>query len=124
MRLLLIVLAVLIPSAAVAQTMNAESFHQRATALKKKGAMALLSGGEIKALMREGKASGQVAKARYNADKAAGRSTRFCPPPGKQQMGSDEYMARLSAIPLAERRRIDMAEATTRIMAAKFPCKS
>jgi DNA-binding transcriptional regulator LsrR (DeoR family) len=114
---------ILMSSPALAQTMNAETFHQRATALKKKGAMAIFSGGEIKALMREGQASGQAAKSRYNADKSAGRATRFCPPPGKQQMDSDEYMERLAAIPLAERRRIDMTEATTRIMAAKFPCR-
>lgn len=124
MRWMLAAVTILIPSPAIAQTMNAETFHQRATALKKKGAMAIFSGGEIKALMREGQASGQAAKDRYNADKAAGRPTRFCPPPGKQQMRSDEYMQRLAAIPLADRRRIDMTEATTRVMAAKFPCKA
>jgi hypothetical protein len=37
-------------------------------------------------------------------------------------MGSDEFMKRLAAIPAADRARIDMTEATTRIMAAKYPC--
>jgi hypothetical protein len=108
---------------AAAQTMNAELFHQRASKLQAKGAMAIFSGGEIKALMREGQASGKASAARLRADKAAGRPLRFCPPSGPAKMKSDEFMKRLSAIPQAERRRIDMTEATTRIMAAKFPCK-
>lgn len=106
-----------------AQTMNAELFHQRATKLQAKGAMAIFSGGEIKALMREGQASGKASVARLRADKAAGRPLRFCPPTGPAKMNSDEFMKRLSAIPQAERRRIDMTEATTRIMAGKYPCK-
>ncbi|WP_308514668.1 hypothetical protein [Sphingomonas flavescens] len=110
-------------SAAVAQSMNAQTFYKRATALKKKGPLAIFSGGEIKALMNEGQASGKAAGAAYDADKKAGRPTRFCPPPGKRQMGSDEYMQRLAAIPAAERARIDMTEATTRILIAKYPCR-
>ena len=110
-------------SAAFAQSMNAQTFYKRATALKKKGPLAIFSGGEIKALMNEGQASGKAAGAAYDADKRAGRPTRFCPPPGKRQMGSDEYMQRLAAIPAAERARIDMTEATTRILIAKYPCR-
>ena len=110
-------------SAAVAQSMNAQMFYKRATALKKKGPLAIFSGGEIKALMNEGQASGKAAGAAYDADKKAGRPTRFCPPPGKRQMGSDEYMQRLAAIPASERARINMTEATTRILIAKYPCR-
>jgi hypothetical protein len=113
--------ALCLAAPAAAQTMNAETFYQRATKLKGKGAMAIFSGGEIKALMREGQAAGKASAARLKADKAAGRP-RFCPPPGPRRMGSDEYLSRLSAIPQVERRRIDMTEATTRIMAIKFPC--
>lgn len=109
---------------AAAQTMNAEVFHQRAAKLQAKGALAIFSGGEIKTLMREGQASGKASVDRLRADKAAGRPLRFCPPTGPAKMNSDEFMKRLSAIPQAERRRIDMTEATTRIMAAKFPCRA
>ena len=112
----------LLASAVAAQSMNAEEFHKRASSLQKKGMMAVFAGGEIKKLMGEGQAAGKAASVRYKADKAAGRPTRFCPPEGPQKMGSDEYMKRLSAIPTAERQRIDMTEATTRIMAAKYPC--
>jgi hypothetical protein len=37
-------------------------------------------------------------------------------------MGSDEFMKGLAAIPAAERARINMTEATTRILARKYPC--
>lgn len=112
----------LFPSAAHAQTMNAEAFYQRAVALQKKGVMALFSGGEIKALTHEGQAAGNAARAQWKADKDAGRPTRFCPPPGPAKMASDEYLRRLGAIPQADRAKIDLTEATVRIMAAKFPC--
>jgi len=39
-------------------------------------------------------------------------------------MNSDEFMSRLGAIPQAERAKIDMTEATTRLLAVKFPCKA
>ena len=123
LKLLLAAIAVSVPAAATAQSMNAESFLQRANKLKAKGPMALFSRGEIKLLMKEGQASGQAASARNKADKAAGRPTRYCAPAGPQKMNSDEYMTRLAAIPRATRQRIDMTEATNRIMAAKFPCR-
>lgn len=122
-HVILLLAAASVAAPAAAQKMNAEEFHKRATALQKKGALALFSGGEIKKLMKEGQASGEAARANRLALEKAGKPPRYCPPSGPQKMGSDEYMKRLSAIPQAERRRIDMTEATTRIMIAKFPCK-
>ena len=115
--------AIVIAQPALAQSMNAEVFHQRAEALQKKGPLALLSRGEIKALMAEGKASGEKARADRFAAVKAGKSPRYCPPTDVRGMGSDEFMKRLAAIPRAERRRIDMGEAMNRILAAKYPCK-
>ena len=109
-------------SAAIAQTMNAEIFHQRASKLQKKGAMAIFSRGEIKALMKEGQAAGTRARERRLAAVKAGEKPRYCPPEGPGKMDSDEFMKRLAMIPAAERARIDMTEATTRILATKFPC--
>ncbi len=111
-----------IPAAASAQSMNAEVFHKRATALEKKGALAIFSGGEIKALMAEGKAAGERARTLRLAAAKAGEKPRYCPPTGNTKMHSDEYMKALSAIPRPERTRIDMTEATTRILARKYPC--
>ncbi|WP_205479170.1 hypothetical protein [Sphingomonas arenae] len=125
MRLAILVAAVLAatPSVATAQNMNAQLFHERATALKKKGAMAIFSRGEIKALMTEGQAAGLKAREHRLAAAKSGTKARFCPPEGKQSMDSTEFMKRLSAIPEAERRKIDMSEATLRILAAKYPCR-
>jgi hypothetical protein len=116
-------LLLLVPSAGNAQSMNAEVFHQRASALQKKGVMALFSG-DLKALMKEGKAAGAKAREQRLAAIRAGQKPRFCPPGGPVSIDSKEFMARLSAIPAADRQRIDMTEATTRILAVKFPCRT
>ena len=107
-----------------AQTMNAETYHQRAAALMKKGPLAMFSRGEIKALMQEGQKAGLKSREQRLATLKAGGKPRSCPPEGKQTMGAEEFMKRLSAIPQAERERIDMTEAMTRISAAKYPCKA
>jgi hypothetical protein len=107
----------------LAQNMSAQAFHQRAIKLQKKGALALFSRGEINVLMREVQAANKIVVARLRADKSAGRPTRFCPPTGPAKMDSKELMARLSAIPEGERRRIDMTEAMTRIFEVKYPCR-
>lgn len=117
-------LAMLPLSASAAQSMNAERFHQRATALKKKGAMAIFSRGEIKVLMGEAQDAGKAAREQRLAAVKAGTKPRYCPPEGPGKMNSDEFMERLAVIPAADRARIDMTEATIRILAVKYPCKS
>ena len=113
-----------LPALAQAQTMNAEEFHRNATALQKKGAMAIFSMGKVKELMAEGKAAGEKAREARLAAIAAGKKPRYCPPDGPQAMNSDEFMSRLSQIPQGERAKIDMTEAMTRILERKFPCKA
>ena len=108
-------------SGAQAQSMNAEVFHAKAVALQNKGPMAIFSG-DVKLLMNEGKAAGQHARELRIAAAKAGQKPRYCPPEGKQSMNSNEFMARLGAIPQAERAQMDMTEAMTRILAVKFPC--
>jgi hypothetical protein len=122
MRSTLLAALLLFASAASAQSMNAEQFHQRATALRGKGFMALFSGSEIKALTAEAQAAGKRAADNRKAAVAAGQRPRFCPPKGPVSMGDSEFMTRLSAIPAADRARIDMTEAMTRILAVKYPC--
>jgi hypothetical protein len=109
-------------TSAAAQTMNAEAYHKRATALMKKGPLALFSRDEIKKLVEEGQKAGLKSREQRLATIKAGGKPRSCPPEGKQSMGSEEFMKRLGAIPKAERERIDMTEAMTRISASKFPC--
>ena len=102
--------------------MNAQQFHSRATALRAKGFAAIFSGGEIKALTAEAQAAGKRAAENRRAAVRSGQPPRFCPPQGSVSMGDKEFMARLSAIPAADRSRIDMTEAMTRMLAAKYPC--
>jgi hypothetical protein len=117
-------LLLILPAAALAQSMNAEQFHSRAAALQKKGVMALFSGGEIKALTAEAQAAGKRAGEIRRAAVKAGQLPRFCPPQQPISMGDKEFVTRLSAIPAEDRARIDMTEAMTRILAAKYPCKT
>jgi len=114
-------LLLLASGAASAQSMNAEVFYQRAAALQKKGVLALLSD-DLTTLMNEGKAAGAKAREQRLAALAAGRKPRFCPPGQPASMDTEEFMKRLAQIPAAQRSRIDMTEAMTRILAVKFPC--
>ena len=120
-RLFTALMLAALPTAALAQTMSAETFLQRAQALKKKGAMAIFSRGEIKALTSEAQAAAKKAREQRLAILSAGGKPRSCPPEDSR-MGSDEFMERLAAIPRSERARIDMTEATVRILATKYPC--
>ena len=117
------VLGIAVATPAMAQSMNADVFYKRAKSLKKKGALALFSRGEIKNLMKEVQAAAGSARERRLAALKAGQPPRYCPTEAKGSMGSGELMDRLAAIPPAERARIDMTEAMTRILAAKFPCR-
>ena len=113
----------LVSGVASAQSMNAQAFYQRAAALQKKGVLALLSG-DLTTLMNEGKAAGAKARELRLAALAAGQKPRFCPPGQPVSMDTEEFMRRLAQIPAADRSRIDMAEAMTRILAVKFPCRA
>lgn len=124
MRKLLMFAALAALSApAAAQYMNAEEFHRRAMALHQKGSRALLAMGEIRALTKEVRTAGEAIRARRIAAQKAGEKPRYCPPKGtSKRMGTEEFLQRLSAIPQAERRKIDLAEAMNRMLAAKHPC--
>lgn len=123
MRLKMIVaaLALSLPAMASAESMNAETFFQKAAALQRKGMMAMFSS-DVKLLMKVAKTSGETARAQRLATQKAGRKPRYCPPPGSQRLTSDDFMQRLGAIPRAERQGIDMTEAMIRVLAVKFPC--
>ena len=108
---------------AAAAVMNAEEFYQRALKVKKRGPLALLSMKEVKVLVNEVKIAGAKVKETRLAAERAGKKGRYCPPPETKRMGHEEYVAGIGAIPQAERKKIDLIEATTRMLAAKFPCR-
>ena len=122
LKLIVAVVAALVPAMASAQSMSAETFFQKAQALQRKGMMAMFSS-DVKKLMKEAKAAGETARAQRLATLRAEEKPRYCPPPGSQRLGSDEFMQRLGALPRAERIRINMTEAMIRILAVKFPCR-
>ena len=110
-----------VPGTAHAQSMNADAFYKKAIALKAKGPFAIMSR-DLKPLINEAKAAGLKARATRLAAKAAGRKPRYCPPEGSKRLGHKEFLKGMGAIPLGERVRIDMTEAMTRVLVAKFPC--
>ncbi|MCY7280820.1 MAG: hypothetical protein LH610_07990 [Sphingomonas bacterium] len=112
----------LLPTAASAQSMSAETFFQKAKALQRKGMKAMFSS-DVKQLMKEAKAAGETARAERLAALKPKLQPRYCPPPGAQRIGSDEFMQRLGALSRTDRLRIDMTEAMIRIMESKFPCR-
>lgn len=110
-----------IPAAASAQSMNAEAFFKRAMALKAKGPLALMSR-DLRPVVNEAKAAGLKARATRLAAVTAGRTPRYCPPDGSKRLGNEEFLTGMAAIPVAERARIDMTEAITRLLVRKHPC--
>jgi hypothetical protein len=122
-RLVAMLLLALAPAAASAQSMNAERFYQRATALQHKGMLAIFSRGEIKSLMGEVQAAAKQSAEDRRAAVKAGQAPRFCPPAGSFSMNDKQLMASLAALPAADRARIDMTEAMTRMFAQRFPCR-
>lgn len=123
-RAALFAVAVSFATPLLAQHMNADIFYQRALALKKKGPLAMLHAGEIKALVREVKAAGNLVKQTRLAAEKAGKRGRYCPPQGSKRMSTDEYLKTLGAMSESERKAIDLTEATTRMMEKKFPCRA
>ena len=123
-RTLLFVFLLAAAAPVAAQHMNADEFYRRAMALKKKGTMAVVfHAGEVRKLVKEVKEAGKLTKQARLAAEKVGKHGRYCPPKGAQRMGQDEYLKSLGAIPVAERKSIDMTEATTRMMEKKFPCR-
>lgn len=120
---ILVVSVFLFAAPAAAQHMNADIFYQRAMKLKAKGPLALFSRKELKSLIAEVRAAGTQVKETRLAAERKGKKGRYCPPVKKREMGHEEYLKGIGAIPQSERRKIDMVEATTRMLAAKYPCK-
>ena len=79
-RILIALVLAATPMAATAQGMNAETFHQRAQALKKKGAMAIFSRGEIKKLTTEAQAAASALANSGSPPSRPATKPRYCPP--------------------------------------------
>jgi hypothetical protein len=122
MRMLIlgILLAAAPVTAAQAQTMTVADFLAKAEALKKKGAMALLSS-DVGKLKNEITNSGKELRAERMAAKAAGRKPAFCPPEGGTKLNSNELLAYFASIPPAQRG-MSVKAGFAGLMRKKFPC--
>ena len=117
-----LVAAATIASAAApanAQTMNAETFYQRAKKLEAKG-MAAMFAADLKPIMSEMQAAGKIVQARRLAAEAK-KEKLYCPPP-RAHLGAKEMLKLFGNIPQAERQRMTTTDAYQRILVAKFPC--
>lgn len=111
-------------ASAAAQSMPLPTFVARATALEKKGAMALFHRGEIRALQTEMKGATEALKAERQAAEKAGRPPAYCPPRGQASVRMDarQMIAELRAIPAAEARTMTTTDGVRAMLRRRFPC--
>ena len=124
MKKIITVLAVasLSSGAAMAQNMPASTFLAKAEALKKKGAMALLSS-DMGLLKKEMTGAANALRAeRLVADKA-GRKPAYCPPAKQAGMGADEIIGHFQSIPASDRGRMTTRDGFRTLLAKKYPCR-
>jgi hypothetical protein len=106
-------------SALSAQTMPVSTFLAKADALKKKGAMALLSS-DIGLLKKEIQNSGKALRAEQVAAKKAGRKPPYCMPE-KAKFNSTELLQHFEAIPPAQRGQT-VQTGFASLVRKKYPC--
>jgi hypothetical protein len=123
MRAALFCICVCVAGSASAQNMPLTSFVERGTKLEKKGPMALFHRGEITALQTEMQAANKVVVAEYKAKKKSGAKQAFCPVKGEKfQLGAQQLLAQLRAIPAAQARTMTTADGMRHLLAKRFPC--
>ena len=112
----------LVPAAASAQTMPLHSFVERGTKLEKKGAMALFSRGEIRALQTEMKGAAAAVRAERLAAEKAGRKPAYCPPKEAQPMGARTFLAELRKVSATQARSATVTDGLRAMLVKRYPC--
>jgi hypothetical protein len=103
--------------------MPLNQFLTKATALEKKGAMALFSS-DMRLLKKEMNASFKELRAERVAALAAGRKAAYCPPQKSESLGVNEILGHLRSIPAAQRARMRSTDGFRSLLARKFPCRA
>jgi hypothetical protein len=116
-----LIVAGLAAAPAGAQSMPLPTFLSKATALQKKGPMALFSG-DLKVLKREIQASAGSIRAERLAAVKAGRRPPFCPPEKGGALDSDELLRHLRAVPTAQQARMTTRDGLRSLLVRKYPC--
>lgn len=123
-KLLLAALVAALPVTEVsAQNMPLSQFLSRATALEKKGAMALFSG-DMALLKKEMAASAKTLRAERLAAQAAGRKPAFCPPEKQSGLSVEEILGHFRSIPEGQRARMSTKDGFRNLLARKYPCRT
>lgn len=102
------------------------TFLDRATALEKKGAMALFQRGELRLLQAEMKGASDAVRAERLAAEKAGRKPPFCPPKGQAavRMSPKQLLSELRAIPAAQARTMTVTDGFRAMLARRYPCSA
>jgi hypothetical protein len=104
-----------------AQAMTVDEFLAKAAALKTKGMAAALSP-DLGLLRGEIKTAADAYRADIDADKAAGRKPRSCPPPkGQAKIDSNTLIGSFQTIP-AGKRGVSVKTAFYSFMDKRYPC--
>jgi hypothetical protein len=119
-KMLLVAVLVAVPVTAL-HAMSVATFLQKAEALEKKGAMALLSR-DLGRLKSEMQTAGASLKAEREAAQRAGQPPAYCPPASGASLNSNELLAHFRAIPPAQRERMHVRDGLRSLMVRKFPC--
>ena len=112
----------LIPMSA-APAMKVSVFLQKADALRAQGPLAMFSS-DLELLRGEVRAAVAGLRAETAAARRAGRRPAFClPPPGQAELGMDELLSHLRAIPRARQARTELRDALRPLAARRYPCR-
>ena len=109
--------------AASSRAMTAGEFLSRAEPLLKQSKMTLLFSSDARMLMGVFGDAADHARARFDADRAAGRPVAAClPPKGKASVNVNELLAYIRSLPTAERAK-SFDAAFAGYAARKYPCR-
>lgn len=120
--IMILLLANFAVGTAGAQNMPASTFLSKAEALKKKGALALLSS-DLRLLRKEMNASFAVLRAERLAAEKAGKKPAYCPPAKSEGVEPEEIIGHFRSIPEAQRPRVTAKDGFRSFLAKKFPCR-
>jgi hypothetical protein len=118
---LILILAAAPISAVVAQNMPLPQFLAKASALEKKGALALFSS-DMGLLKREIRASAGALRTERLAAQRSGRKPVYCPPAKPTALGVSDILGHFRSIPADRRARMTTRDAFRSLLATKYPC--
>lgn len=101
---------------------SAQNFLDRANRLKARGPLALFDS-DYGRLKEEATAVGKSIGDDRIAAQRAGKPILYCSPTARAQLGSNEFISGLEAIPPAERANMSLKDAMVRILQKKYPCR-